>query len=263
MTARSEHIIEITPSRALIKCGWSDLPHLTEKDKREVLAGTPLHLRGAVSRGDPSQGAGAVYRTPFADLEVDPFVIPAHWRRCFALDVGWRITAALWLAHDPGADVVYAFTEHYRAHGNPSDHVAAIKARGEWIPGVIDPASRQRTPIDGQRLYDIFTGPPHNLKLTKAKNEVESGIVLVDQRMTTGRFKVFRHACPNFQEEYGMYRRKMDEHQRGVIVKASDHLMDCGRYGIASGLDIAVPQPSPQMSGRHNPKNVGDRRVGY
>lgn len=255
--------VHISESKALIQAGWDDVPHLSAKDKSEILRSTLPHLRGARTKGNPTQGAGAVYPIDFEELECEPVVIPSYWRRCYAMDVGWRITAALWLAHDPSSDIVYAYTEHYRGNAGPETHVASIKARGEWIPGVIDPSARQRNPKDGDRLFAIYTTAPHSLKLTKAKNEVESGITLVYERMSTGRFKFFRGACPNAKREFQNYRRKMDEHQRGVIVKANDHLMDCVRYGVASGLALAITEPRPTFSGTHNPKNRGDRRVGY
>lgn len=32
----------------------------------------------------------------------------------------------------------------------------AIKARGEWIPGFIDPAANQRSQTDGQRVIELY-----------------------------------------------------------------------------------------------------------
>jgi hypothetical protein len=39
-----------------------------------------------------------------------------------------------------------------RAKAEPSVHVAAVQARGKWIKGAIDPASRGRTQTDGRQL---------------------------------------------------------------------------------------------------------------
>ncbi len=255
--------VHISESKALIQAGWDSVPHLTAKDKADILRSTLPHLRGARTKGTPTQGAGAVYPIDFEDLECDPFAIPGFFRRGFAMDVGWRITAALFAAYDPGSDILYFYTEHYRANAGPETHVTAIKARGDWLPGVIDPSARQRNPKDGERLYEIYTSPPHSLKLTKAKNEVEAGILMVYERMTTGRLKFFRGACPNAKREFQNYRRKMDEHQRGVIVKANDHLMDCKRYAVSTLIPLMIVEPKPRFSGTHNPKNRGDRRVGY
>jgi hypothetical protein len=72
------------------------------------------------------------------------------------------------------------------------------------------------------------------LDLTFAENAVEAGIFNVYQRMTTGRLKVFR-SMTQWLEEFRIYRR--DKH--GKPVKQNDHLLDCTRYLIMSGLDVA------------------------
>lgn len=249
---------EISPSKYLVTASWSETPHLTEQAKAELLASTEPHLRDARSQGDPVLGAGAIYPIRLEEILCDPFVIPSYWPRCYGLDVGWRRTAALWLALDRDTDTVYAYTEHYRGNAEPSIHVSAIKARGDWIPGVIDPASRGRSQIDGKRLITEYRAL--GLKLTPAKNEVEAGIYACWERMSTGRFKAFR-TLTNFQNEFRNYHRSSgDEGQEGKIVKQDDHLMDAMRYGILSGLGVAIVEPVKQTSGR---PVIGDSTVGY
>lgn len=244
---------EISPSKYLVTAGWDDVPHLTDKAKAELLASTPPFLRDARSKGTPSLGAGAIYPVPESEILVDPFPIPAFWPRCYGFDVGWKRTAALWLAHDKGTDTVYIYTEHYRGQAEPSIHVAAIKARGDWVPGAIDPAARGRNPKDGDALLRVYTEA--GLRLTPALNEVEAGLYAVWERLSTQRLKVFR-TCQNFMAEYRGYHRDED----GKIVKEDDHLMDALRYAIMTGLGIAIVQPfqvgSP-LFGR------GDREAGY
>src|SRR6516162_8297821 len=43
-------------------------------------------------------------------------------------------------ARDPASGMVYLYSEHYQGQGEPSSHAQAIRARGDWILGVIDPA---------------------------------------------------------------------------------------------------------------------------
>ena len=207
-----------------------------EKTKTELLAATPPHLRDARSKGEPSLGAGAIYPIELSEILVDNFDIPAHWPRCYALDVGWNRTAALWGALDRQADCWYLFTEHYRGKAEPSTHATAIKARGEWIPGVIDPGARGRAQADGEQLLADYVDL--GLLLTDAKNAREAGVYKVWQRLATGRLKVFR-TLMYWQAEYRLYRRD----EKGNIVKEFDHLMDDTRYIVLSGADVAVPQP--------------------
>jgi hypothetical protein len=67
---------------------------------------------------------------------------------------------------------------------------------------------------------------------------VEAGLLAVWNRMVTGRFKVFKSLLPFF-EEFRLYRRN----DKGRIVKENDHLMDCMRYLVLSGMKRAVSMP--------------------
>jgi len=218
---------EISPSKYMVRAGWRDVPHLTERDKAELLASTPPYLREARSEGTPSLGAGAIYPVPLADIQVDPFQIPDHWPRGYALDVGWKRTAALFGALDRGTDTVFLYSEHYRGYSEPSVHATAIRARGEWLEGVIDPAAKGRSQSDGEQVMAQYVGL--GLHLAPAENGVESGLLAVWERLSTGRIKAFK-TLQNWAAEHALYRRN----EKGHIVKEFDHLMDCTRYLIAS-----------------------------
>jgi hypothetical protein len=227
---------EITPSKYMVNAGWDHVPHLDEKTKADLLASTPPHLRDARTKGLPSLGSGAIYPIPPSEITVAPFPIPAYWPRAYAMDVGWKRTAALWGAWDRSIGCWYMYTEHYRGQAEPSIHAAAIRARGEWIPGVIDPAARGRSQKDGEQL--IYDYRQLGLNITPADNAVESGIYAVWELLSTGRLKVFS-TLQNWLAEYRLYRRD----EKGRIVKEFDHLMDCTRYLVVSGRQRAACQP--------------------
>jgi phage terminase large subunit-like protein len=214
---------DLVRSKAVIQAGWDDAPWLEESQKAKMLDDTAPHLRAARSKGIPAMGSGNVYPIPFEEISCNPFKIPEHYKRMYALDVGWNRTAALWAAIDPDTDTIYIHDEHYMGEAPPAVHTAAIRGRGDWIPGVIDPASRGRSQIDGLNLFQIYKDM--GLKLNKANNEVESGIALVWALMSTGRLKIFSNLT-HFPSEYLIYRRD----DKGRIVKEKDHLMDCLRY---------------------------------
>jgi len=230
---------EVSASKYLVQAGWNDIPHMDEKTKAELLAATPPYLRKARSMGEPGLGSGAIYPVDLEEILYDPFPIPAFWPRCYALDVGWNRTAVLWGALDRSIDCWYFYTEHYRGKAEPSIHAAAIKSRGDWIPGLIDPAARGRSQADGKQL--IVTYANLGLKLEPSANGLESGCYDVWERLSTGRIKVSR-LCQNFQNEYRLYRRDED----GKIVSKFDHLMDCMRYLVLSGQPRAMTQPIVQ-----------------
>jgi hypothetical protein len=245
----------VSASRYLVQAGWDAVPHLDEKTKAELLASTPPHLRDARAHGIPSLGAGAIYPVPISDIEIKPFPIPAFWKRGYALDVGWRRTAALWGAEDPSDGTIYLYAEHYRGQDVPAVHAEAMKARGNWIKGAIDPAARGRQQADGQRLKATYQAL--GLHLVDANNAVEAGIYEVWQRLSTGRLKVFS-TLQNFKAEYRMYRRD----ENGKIVKEFDHLMDCKRYLINTWGKIAqVQAPQGAPIGAHS--GSSDSVAGY
>lgn len=224
-------------SRFVVMATWDDAPHLSSEQKKLLWNSIPPYQRDARSKGIPQLGSGAIYPVPESDFLVDPFEIPAHWPRCYGLDVGWNRTAALWACEDRDTRTVYLYSEHYRGQAEPSVHANAIQARGKWIPGVIDPAARGRGQRDGAVLLNDYRDL--GLNLLEADNAVESGIYGVWERLSAGRIKVFR-TLQSWLSEYRLYRRD----DKGRIVKSNDHLMDAMRYLVQSGLANAKVKPT-------------------
>jgi phage terminase large subunit-like protein len=218
-------------SRYVVQAGWDDVPHLAEADKQDMLAAMPPHQREARTRGIPMLGAGVIYPVLEDDYVIPDMPLQPHWYRAYGLDVGWNRTAAVWGAYDKEADLWYLYSEHYRGQAEPSIHAAGIRARGDWIAGVIDPASRGRTQDDGTQLLEQYTGL--GLTLQTALNGRETGIYRVWEYLSTGRLKVFA-SLVNWRKEVRLYRRD----ERGNIIKADDHLMDATRYLLMSGADV-------------------------
>lgn len=245
---------EVGLSRYIVNAGWDDVPHLDEKAKAELLETTEPHLVKARSKGIPSLGSGAIYPVEWEEVSVKPFDIPNHWPRGYALDVGWNRTAALWGAKDRETGVLYCYTEHYRGKAEPSIHADAIKARGAWIKGAIDPASRGRAQKDGEQLMATYRSL--GLLLTPAINAVEAGIHEVWQALSTGRLKFF-DTLQNTKTEYWMYRRDED----GKIVKENDHLMDDVRYLWMTWDKIASVKPFDRPMGAAT--FISDTKAGY
>jgi phage terminase large subunit-like protein len=223
---------------------WEDVPHLDAKVKAELLASYPPHQRDARTKGRPSLGQGAIFPVEEDKISVAPFEIPKWWPRCYGMDVGLR-TAAMWAAKDPSSNIIYFYREYYREEAEPGTHAAAIKAPGSWIPGVIDPASRGRTPIDGRRLIDMYRNL--GLQVTEADNTVgggmndEAGLYSMWEAMEAGNFKVFS-TLTRFWREFRLYRRDV----KGRVVKKDDELVDCARYVWNSGRNKMKQQTPPR-----------------
>lgn len=231
-----EGAVKDSTTKHVTICDWNSVPHLSEKDKAEMLAAIPPFQRDARSKGIPQLGSGAIYQVPESDIIVEDREIPKHWKRAYGMDVGWNRTAAVWGAIDPETDICYLYHEYYRGQTEPSVHAQGIKAPGDWIPGVIDPAARGRGQSDGNQLSQIYKDL--GLHINYADNSREAGIYEVWERLSSGRLKVFK-SLTNFKAEYRVYRRD----EKGQIVKKDDHLMDACRYLIMTGLSIAKAKP--------------------
>jgi hypothetical protein len=224
------------------------VPHLSQTQKAELLGSIPPYQRDARSKGVPQLGAGAIYPVPESEIAIDPIEVPAWWPRAYGLDVGWNRTAAVWGAIDRETDILTLYSEHYGAHAEPAVHAAAIRARGDWIPGAIDPASRGRGQNDGSQLFANYQDL--GLRLTLAENGVEAGLFDVWQRASTGRLRVFK-TLANWWTEFRLYRRD----EKGHVVKQHDHLMDATRYLVVTGIGSAALAPDYlHRAGRAGPR---------
>jgi len=244
----------ISASKYCVMMGWDDVPHLTKAAKDDLLSSTPPHLKEARSKGIPSMGAGAIYPISIEEVSVDPFPIPAFWRRGYGFDVGWNKTAAIWLAEDPADGTLYAYAEHYKGEAIPAVHTLSIKARGDWIRGAIDPASRSRSQDEGKQLFVTYA--TLGLHLVPAVNAVDEGLYEVWSRLETGRLKLFT-TLVNTKSEYRLYRRN----EKGKVVKKFDHLMDALRYAVMTFGQIGKVKPPSRPTNSAVP--VVDERAGY
>ena len=246
----------VSESRYTTQIGWDEAVHLTRKQKADMLRATPPHLRAARRTGAPVLGVGRIYPLDIEELYDPPgLAIPDWWPRVFGLDVGWNWTVAVWGAWDRDADCVHLYSEYFGRQKPPILHAQALKSRGEWIPGVIDPAAQQRSQKDGERIIESYWG--NGVQLEPAVAAPESGIQECLERMTEGRLKIGRHLVGT-AFEFSIYRRD----EKGKIVKTMDHGMDGMRYLVQSGLPIARTKREMDRTGWVQP-GVADRRAGF
>ncbi len=238
-----------------IQAGWNDVPHIHDDEKEALIATTPPYQIKARTEGEPALGSGAIYPIAESEITIPSKLPPASWLRCYAMDVGWNRTAALWFAKNPVNGQIEIYDEHYSAQEIPAVHAAAILGRGKWIPGVIDPASKGRSQVDGAQLLLHYR--KLELNLIEADNSVESGIQQVWEMLASGQLRIQQH-CINFFKEFRQYHRS--EKTPGKIVKKYDHLMDCLRYGIVSGQAVMKLRPIVQPAYREPVYNDPDGR---
>lgn len=225
-------------SKALIQATWEDVPHLDAEAKKSLYDSYPPYIRDARTKGIPQLGSGAIYPVSESDVLISDFELPPYFPRAYGMDVGWNRTAVLWGARDNESGVIYLYSEYYKGQAEPVVHAQAIKSRGEWIPGVIDPASRGRSQYDGRKLIEDYQNL--GLDLAESKNAVEAGIYEVWELLSNGKLKVFK-SLQNWLMEFRIYQRD----EKGQVVKKNDHLMDAMRYLILSGRSRMRTQPKP------------------
>lgn len=223
---------EITPSKYTVFASWDDVPHLSERAKRELYESTPEHLRKARSEGIPTQGSGAVFPILIDTILEDPIEIPDYWPRIVGIDFGWdHPTAASWLAYDRDADCIHVYADYRQAREPPVVHAAAIRSRGDWIPVAWPHDAYQHDKGSGTSLRDIYLAQGVNMLGSNAAYpdssiSVEKGVMDMLDRMRTGRWKVAR-TCRAWIEEFGLYHR-----ENGRIIKEFDDTISASRYAM-------------------------------
>lgn len=217
----------IAAGKAVVRAGWADALHLDAAAQTRLRASLPPHELAAREHGEVRTGKGLVYPVLEAEVAVPRFVIPPHWRRIMGVDFGFVApTAAVWLAHDVASDVVYVVDTYAVAERTPAEHAAALLARGPVV-AVCDPAGQAASQRDGQSLIELYANA--GLHFTLADNGVEHGLMVMLERLRSGKLKVFAD-LPDWWAEYRTYMRD----SKGRVVKQDDHLLDATRYALVS-----------------------------
>lgn len=225
-------------NKYVVLCSVYDAPHLTEDMINEMLEDMPPHLAQAKLYGIPYLGAGAVYPVAREQIIVDPFKIPDYWPRVYGMDTGHVATAALWAAINPDTNVIYLYAEYKEGQQPPAVHSEAIKKISQFkqMWGIVDCHSQNRVGAYGTQDYKIYEDLGLNLIPSDGSaGVVEAGILDVYDMFCTGQLKIMSHLTKTLAE-YGVYRRGDD----GRPIKRNDHLMDCLRYIVRHGLNMAL-----------------------
>lgn len=227
-----------------VQATWEDVPHLTDRQKAEMLATMPPHEREARAKGVPMLGSGPVFPVSEAAITCDAIPIPAHWAQLIGMDFGWdHPFAAVHVAWDRDADVVYVTRCYRESRATPIIHAAALRPWGAWVPCAWPHDGYQHDKGSGQQLAALYRQQGLMMLASHATHAdggygIEAGVTMMLERMQTGRLKVFRH-LNNWFEEMRLYHRK-----DGRIVKEQDDLMSATRITIMS-LRFATTEPQP------------------
>nr|WP_318012285.1 terminase family protein [Mesorhizobium sp. CA10] len=208
-----------------------DAGHYSSEQRAEIVAAYPEHEREARAKGIPVLGSGRIFPVAEETIACEPFKLPRWWPRIGALDFGWdHPSAAVELAWDTEADVVYVTKAHRASQQTPAMQALALKAWGEWLPFAW-PRDGRRETLEGAGVALARQYAAHGLNMLTSHARfadgsvsVEAGLMDMLDRMQSGRFKVFSTLAAWF-EEFRLYHRK-----NGQVVKLRDDLMAATRY---------------------------------
>jgi hypothetical protein len=191
-----------------------------------------------------------VYPISEQDITCASVKIPSHWKRAYGMDFGWHATAVVWGAQDPSTKQIFIYAAYKRGKQPPYVHINAIKAKGEWIPGISDPSKGATNQHDGTSLMDEYIG--QGLNLTPGKNALVAGIGKVYNMLESGQLK-FVCTLTELLDEFRTYRYDIHD-PNNVARNQDDHLLDSLRYLIMSFEEIAISydeieQENEQKSG--------------
>ena len=244
-----------------INATWDDALHLTEADKEQMMSSYAAFERETRTKGVPLAGTGVVYAVPDEMITVEPFEIPPHYRRLVGIDFGMdHPGGAVWIAHDTDLDIIYIY-DCYKTQGQSAAyHGEAIRSRGDWIPVAWPHDGMQRDKGSGTALADSYRKHHVNMLPESAcykddkqgAQPVEPVVQEIDDRMRTGRLKVFSTLESWFRE------KRMYHRDDGLIVKLHDDLMACTNYAVMMKRRARNQQRTyhPPQSASYDPFDV-------
>lgn len=232
-TVVKRFLTEPSPDRHDTNMTIEDALHISAEKRQQIIDSYPEHEKEARTKGVPVLGSGRIFPVSEADITCEPFAVPDYWPRIGGMDFGWdHPFAAVEIAHDTEADVIYV-TKAYRVREkSPATHALALRPWGGWLPWSW-PRDGRRETLEGAgiALANQFKEAGLNTlgthaQFTDGSVSVEAGLLDMLDRMQSQRFKVFKHLSDWF-EEFRLYHRK-----DGLVVKETDDLMSATRYGL-------------------------------
>ena len=221
--------------RYAIAVDWENAPHLTEEDKKAMIAEMPPNEVDARTKGIPALGSGRVYPISEDDIKVTPFEIPDYFPRAYGLDFGYNATAAVWVAQDPSTQVKYIYATYKKGKVPDSQHVFAVQQKGDWMAGAADPSGGGRRD-DGRMRIDYYRSL--GLDLHPGYNTILTGIAQVYNELESGQIKVFSN-LDQFFDEFRVYRYDAKNPNK-IARNQDDHILDAFRYVISIFEMIAI-----------------------
>jgi len=229
------YLSEKSDDRDVVTMTIYDAKHIAPEDRDAIIAGYPAHERDARAMGVPILGSGRIFPIEDSLITENPLdYIPLEWTKLWSIDFGiahpFAAVLSLW---DRDTDIFHIHHAFKIPNALPLQHAAAMKPIGAAVPVAWPHDGGNREKSSGDELIDSYRKQeliclPGPAQFETGGNSVEAGLLEMNQRMTTGRFKVSRVLMQgDWGDEFRFYHRK-----DGLIVKDRDDLMDATRIGV-------------------------------
>ena len=230
----SRFLDEPSVDRGVVSMTIEDALHIPAEQRAKIIDGYLPHEREARARGVPMLGSGRIFQISEESIsEAHIERVPPHWPKIWGVDFGINHPfAAALLLWDRDADVLHLHHTIRLKDGGPLQHAVPMKTVAAAVPVA--------WPHDGNIRGDRNTGEtmaqlykkeglamlPQHATWPDGGFSTEAGIMEMQERMATGRFKVAKHLS-DFFDEFRMYHRK-----DGQIVKERDDILSAVRIGM-------------------------------
>ncbi|MDC7969409.1 terminase large subunit [Xylella fastidiosa subsp. multiplex] len=236
-------LTEDAADRGYVQMSIEDAEHYSAEECARITASYPPHERDARTQGVPALGSGRVFPIAQEEISVAPFAIPAQWALIGGMDFGYdHPFAAVKLAWDRDADILYVVCAYRKREATPIIHAAALKPWGVTLPWAWPHDGLQHDKGSGDQLAEQYRQQglamlPQRATFEDGTNGLEAGVTEMLDRMHTGRLKVFSHLAEWF-EECSLYHR-----DNGRITKRHDDLLSATRYAMMMRRYAKITNP--------------------
>lgn len=226
---------DIKPGQYMQTATWDDAPHLSEKQKREILSVYPAYQRDMRSKGVPLMGAGIIFEHDQKDISCPRFDIPDHFFLINGMDFGWdHPQAHIQLAIDPDSARIFVAQAWKASKKQPYEAWQVVKHWAKDVPTAWPHDGLQHEKGSAKQQKEYYEEAGWEMLDDQAQwpdggNGVEAGLMELNNLMSTDRFKVFDDLHEVF-EEIREYHRKQTTGGLSKIVKTKDDFIDAIRY---------------------------------
>jgi len=236
---------EIYEGRVYITASLDDAPHLSEEEKKRMIASWPAHERQARSTGIPIIGSGLVFPLLEQAITYAPFDFPSHFPHLGGMDFGEGndLDVILLGAFDRTKETLYVYFEYAVRQKRPNEIIYDLLQMKQaqafkWATIVADTSGNKKSVETGNSLRDLYEQSSiHAITMVNAeKRDKPARVQDVYQRLANGTLKISKE-CRGLLNEIRTY-----SYKNNVLQDGNDHHIDALLY-MVGGLQYAKTKP--------------------